>query len=185
MASSTTLQLGKSSWPSQILLMCRLGKGSANCQLQTTPPTVLDIWWNTPTHYVLYCSIAFRSRALADILEVRSLGRWICMVLEWIRPLKRLAYSRIAAASIYIAWETQKPPDIFQHHSTGYLYRTREVYETCACVIHTNLQLHNSITIIPPYETLHDRPLRASEPHLTFSYWVPEHQARDRILHDV
>ena len=142
MASSTTLQLGKSWWPSQILLMCRLGKGSANCQLQTTPPTVLDIRFNTPTHYILYCSIASSSssRALADIFEERSL-------------LQDRPFS--AAASVYIAWETQKPPDIFQHHSTGYLYRTREVYETCACVIHTNLQLHNFI-IIPPYEKLHD-----------------------------
>ena len=29
MASSTALQLDKSSWPSQILLVCRLGKGPA------------------------------------------------------------------------------------------------------------------------------------------------------------
>ena len=37
-----------------------------------------------------------------------------------------------------------EPADIFQHQSTGYL-RTRgqeTLYETCACVIHTNLQLH-------------------------------------------
>ena len=37
-----------------------------------------------------------------------------------------------------------EPPDIFRHQSTGYL-RTGEqetLYEACACVIHTNLQLH-------------------------------------------
>ena len=40
--------------------------------------------------------------------------------------------------------DCSEPPDIFQHQSTVYL-RTRgqeTVYETCACVIHTNLQLH-------------------------------------------
>ena len=118
MASSTTLQLGKSWWPSQILLMCRFGKGSANCQLQTTPTTVLDIRLNTPIPYVLYCSIASSSRALADILEERSLGRWICMVLEWTPQEASLLQDRpfSAAASVYIAWETQKPPDIFQHY---------------------------------------------------------------------
>ena len=58
-------------------------------------------------------------------------------------PLKRLAYSMQDRP--FSAWETQNhAPDIFQHQSTGYL-RTRgqeTLYETCACVIHTNLQLH-------------------------------------------
>ena len=38
MASSTTLQLGKSSWPSQILSVYRLGEASRHkhCQIQTT-----------------------------------------------------------------------------------------------------------------------------------------------------
>ena len=35
MASSTTYELGKSSWPSQILLVCRLGTGSASSETQT------------------------------------------------------------------------------------------------------------------------------------------------------
>ena len=106
------------------------------------------------------------------------------MVLEWTPEEASLLQDRpfSAAASVYIAWETQKPPDIFQHHSTGYLYRTREVYETCACVIHTNLQLHNSI-IIPPYEKLHDRPLRASEPPDIFL--LGTRAPRDKILHEV
>ena len=142
MLSSTTLQLGKSSWPSQILLMCRLGKGSANCQLQTTPPTVLDIRLNTPTHYVLYCSIASSSRALADILEIRSLGRWICMVLEWIRPLKRLAYSRI---NLSLLQRQSTSLGRLRNHQT---FSSTTLLGTFigpgACVIHTNLQLHNS-----------------------------------------
>ena len=53
--SSTTLQLGKSSWPLQILLVCRLGKGSATPETQTllapnhTPYHSRDIRLNTPT----------------------------------------------------------------------------------------------------------------------------------------
>ena len=35
MASSTAYELGKSSWPSQILLVCRLGTGSASSETQT------------------------------------------------------------------------------------------------------------------------------------------------------
>ena len=37
MASSTALQLGKSSWPSQILLVYRLGKASTAPETQTLP----------------------------------------------------------------------------------------------------------------------------------------------------
>ena len=67
------------------------------------------------------------------------------MVLEWTPEEASLLQDRpfSAAASVYIsseAWETQN----HQHQSTGYL-RTRgqeTLYETCACVIHTNLQLH-------------------------------------------
>ena len=36
-ASSTSLQLGKSSWPSQILLVYRLGKASTTPETQTLP----------------------------------------------------------------------------------------------------------------------------------------------------
>ena len=37
MVSSTALQLSKSLWPSQILLVCRLGKGLATPETQTLP----------------------------------------------------------------------------------------------------------------------------------------------------
>ena len=37
MASSTVLQLGKSLWPSQILLVYRLGKASTTPETQTLP----------------------------------------------------------------------------------------------------------------------------------------------------
>ena len=77
-----------------------------------------------------------------------------------------------AAASVYIsrkAWETQN----HQTFSSISLLTTRgqeTLYETCACVIHTNLQLHyysaiwvdgthirNEIHgIVRLYETLHD-----------------------------
>ena len=52
MASSTTLQLGKFSWSSQILLVCHSGKASATLETQTSPsskPHPLDIRLNTPT----------------------------------------------------------------------------------------------------------------------------------------
>ena len=62
MVSSTALQLDKSPWPLQILLVRRLGKGSGQvhqkhkpCQLQTTPPMVADIRLNTPT-LLLHCT---------------------------------------------------------------------------------------------------------------------------------
>ena len=69
---------GQASRPSQILLVCR-SRDTNIAQLQTTPPTLLDIPLNTPILYycntVLQHSIASSSRALADILEVhRSLG---------------------------------------------------------------------------------------------------------------
>ena len=71
------------------------------------------------------------------------------MVLEWTPEEASLLQDRpfSVAASVYISSEARgdsEPPDIFQHQSTGYL-RTRgqeTLYETCACVIHTNLQLH-------------------------------------------
>ena len=68
------------------------------------------------------------------------------MVLEWTPEEASLLQDRSfsAAASVYIsseAWETQNHQTF---SSIGYL-RTRgqeTLYETCACVIHTNLQLH-------------------------------------------
>ena len=58
MASDVAEQLDKSSWPSQILLVCCLGKGLTTPetqtlhQLQTTPPMIADTvpkWLNMPT----------------------------------------------------------------------------------------------------------------------------------------
>ena len=81
------------------------------------------------------------------------------MVLEWTPEEASLLQDRpfSAAASVYIsseAWNHQTFSR--QYQSTGYL-RTRgqeTLYETCACVIHTNLQL----LLLFHYETLHDRP---------------------------
>ena len=55
MASGTVQQLDKSSWPSQIPIVCRLGKGSPMPETHTAPnhtPTIADFvpkWLNTPT----------------------------------------------------------------------------------------------------------------------------------------
>ena len=79
-------------------------------------------------------------------------GNGICMVLEWTLGLKRLAYSRIDLSlccsislqgnmgdSEHLKGTTQpEPPDI--------------LCESCACIIHTNLQSCMSIFS----ETLHD-----------------------------
>ena len=52
-----------------------------------------------------------------------------------------------AAASVYISTSrSTEPPDIFQHQSTGYI-RTKgqeTLYETCACVIQTNLHYYST-----------------------------------------
>ena len=55
MASGTVQQLDKSSWPSQIPIVCRLGKGSPMPETHIAPnhtPTIADFvpkWLNTPT----------------------------------------------------------------------------------------------------------------------------------------
>ena len=55
MASGTVQQLDKSSWPSQIPIVCRLGKGSPIPETHIAPnhtPTIADTvpkWLNTPT----------------------------------------------------------------------------------------------------------------------------------------
>ena len=64
------------------------------------------------------------------------------MVLEWTLGLKRLAYSRIdlslcCSVSLHLKGDSE-PPDI--------------LCESCACIIHTNLQ--SCMFIIS--ETLHD-----------------------------
>ena len=161
--------------------MCLLGKGSANCQLQTTHPTVLDIQLNTPTHYVLYCSIASSSRALADILEIRGLGRWICMVLEWIRPLKRLANSRIVSLLQRQSTSLGRLRNHQTFSSTTLLGTFIGPGKCMRLVLVSSTLIYSCI--IPPYETLHDRPLRASEPPDIFL--LGTRAPRDRILHGV
>ena len=55
MASGIVQQLDKSSWPSQIPIVCRLGKGSPMPETHIAPnhtPTIADTvpkWLNTPT----------------------------------------------------------------------------------------------------------------------------------------
>ena len=55
MASGTVQQLDKSSWPSQIPIVCHLGKGSPMPETHIAPnhtPTIADFvpkWLNTPT----------------------------------------------------------------------------------------------------------------------------------------
>ena len=53
MASGTVQQLDKSSWPSQIPIVCCLGKGSPMPETHIAPnhtPTIADPkWLNTPT----------------------------------------------------------------------------------------------------------------------------------------
>ena len=125
MASSTAYELGKSSWPSQILLICRLGTGSTSSETQTLtrskphPYGIADtvehaysrlqqLYYSTSRAYigsVCYPTI-FRLCTRGSKLRLHlSLGRWIYMVLRqhWQdRPFS-------AAASVYIsreAWET-------------------------------------------------------------------------------
>ena len=95
MASSTTLQLDKSSWPSQILLVCRLGKRRVTQETQTLPaPNHTPYCTNTPT-LLLYDASSSRALAHTDILEDEYVawegGSAWCLS----GPLKRLAYSRI------------------------------------------------------------------------------------------
>ena len=71
------------------------------------------------------------------------------MVLKWTPEEASLLQDRPFSA-VYIsreARETQKPPDIFQNQSTGYLRTMGQetLYETCACVIHTNLHYYSTI----------------------------------------
>ena len=64
------------------------------------------------------------------------------MVVEWNPEEASLLKGRpfSAAASVYISREHGRLPAIFQHQSTGYLRTRRQetLYDTCACVIHTN-----------------------------------------------
>ena len=70
---------------------------------------------------------------------------WICMVLEWTPEEASLLQDQPFCCSVSLHLKrSMGDSDIFQHQSTGYLMTRRQetLYETCACVIHTNLQLH-------------------------------------------
>ena len=74
-----------------------------------------------------------------------------------------------------------EPPDFFQHQSTGYTLGLGEpgqetLYETCACVIHTNLQLYVHYYITIDLSLIHLKRASETQNHLPFSYWVPEHK---------
>ena len=102
------------------------------------------------------------------------------MVLECTPEEASLVQDRLfsAAASVYIPVKRNMAGRLrTTRHFAAPVHWTRKqetLYETCACVIHTNLQL-------PLYETLHDLPFsvhlkRASETQNHLTAWVPEHQ---------
>ena len=68
MASGTVQQLDKSSWPSQIPIVCRLGKGSPTPETHIAPnhtPTIADTvpkWLNTPTLHNEICTALPQAR---------------------------------------------------------------------------------------------------------------------------
>ena len=101
------------------------------------------------------------------------------MVLEWTPEEASLLQDRpfSAAASVYIsreAWADSEPPDIFQHQSTGYL-RTRgqeTLYETSFTLIYSHYMRRSTIDL----SLLHLKRASETQNHVTFSYWVPEHQ---------
>ena len=134
-------------------------KGSSTPETQTMPApnhTPYGIRYTVEHAYSTgtVCSIASSSRALADILEVHNLGGGSAWCLSG--PLMKLAYS--AAASVFIsreAWETQNHQTFSSISTLGPGDgRLCMMYETCACVIHTNLQLHYYSTSQYPGENL-------------------------------
>ena len=64
------------------------------------------------------------------------------MVLEWTPEEASLLQDHLKRSM-----GDSEPQDIFQHQSTGYLRTRGQETLTCACVIHTNLQLHYYSTI--------------------------------------
>ena len=128
MASSTAYELGKSSWPSQILLVCRLGTGSASSETQTLTrskphPYGIEIRLNTPTRGSsrstvlttgLYrrtldrvCLLPYHLQTGSKLRVDLSLGRWI--YIWYLGNTQDQPFSSSAAASVYIwreAWET-------------------------------------------------------------------------------
>ena len=81
MASGTVQQLDKSSWPSQIPIVCRLGKVSPMPETHIAPnhtPTIADFvpkWLNTPT-LLYYWDLALMQPAKS---ECSFYGLWILL----------------------------------------------------------------------------------------------------------
>ena len=107
MASSTAFQLGKSSWPSQILLVYRLGKASTTPETQTLSAPNHTPFGSRYTVEHAYQRIASQKKCMDLALGKwicmvqkkcmdLALGKWICMVLEWTLSKRLgLAYSKI------------------------------------------------------------------------------------------
>ena len=82
------------------------------------------------------------------------------MVLEW-TPEEVILTFLCCSVSLHLkrSMGDSEPTDSFQHQSTGYL-RTRgqeaNLYETCACVIHTNATAAYALLFCMLYEILHD-----------------------------
>ena len=100
------------------------------------------------------------------------------MVFEWTPEVDSLLQDQpfSAAASVYISREATDGRLRYFPALLYWVYLRNSgqetLYETCACVIHTNLQ---RCIIIPLYETFHDLPFSVtSEGSLRDS--VPEHQ---------
>ena len=159
MASSAALQMDKFSWPSQILLVYRLGKAS------TTPETPTPNHNPSGSRYTVEHASQHRVASLqlasSRALGIKQLGRqegvfldlgkWICIrVLEW-TPSKRLglAYSKIDLSLLQHQSASQEKHGrlhIFQHQSTGYL-RTRgqeALYAACAFSVTSEESLRDS-----------------------------------------
>ena len=88
------------------------------------------------------------------------------MVLEWTPEEASLLQDRpfSAAASVYIsreAWEAQTFSSISELRTRG-----QETYNSCIIMRHSTIDL----------SLLHLKRASETQNHLTFSYWVPEHQ---------
>ena len=104
------------------------------------------------------------------------------MVLEWTPEEASLLQDGpfSAAAPRKTSMGDSEPPDIFQY------FRTRKqetLYETCVCVIHTNLQLHYSTMRHSTIDLSLLHLKRASEPPAFFL--LGTQALRDRVLHEI